>query len=180
MRVLCEIYWINSTSDGEHARERRSHIQPNCYIRVIGKLNSFNGKVTITAWHTKLITTPNEITYHFLEAIWAHENATRGLVGGKVKAEVGGIATGVGFGPQSSGVALMDTSGGGGSEQKSVQDYIQQFSEETEQGVALADILTTLGQKGVSEQAIRTAITNLSSDGMIYSTIDEETFKYAM
>ena len=34
----------NNASDGEHARERRSHIQPNCYIRVIGKLNSFNGK----------------------------------------------------------------------------------------------------------------------------------------
>ncbi|GMH91000.1 hypothetical protein TrVE_jg13158 [Triparma verrucosa] len=171
--------WINSTSDGDHARARRALIQPNCYVRVVGKLSQFGGKVNVTAWHTKLVASPNEVTHHFLDAIWCHENATRGLINGAVKSEINGISTGVGFGPQSSGVALMDTSTGGG-DKKHVQDYIQQFSEETEQGVALRDIVEALGGKGVSESAIRNAIQGLSSDGMIYSTIDEETFKYAM
>lgn len=42
------------------------------YVRVFGRLNSFNGKVTVVAHKIRPVTNFNEISYHFLEAIMTH------------------------------------------------------------------------------------------------------------
>ena len=41
-------------------------------------------------------------------------------------------------------------------------------------------MIQALGKNGHSEAGLRQAVQALSGDGLIYSTIDEETFKYAL
>ena len=62
---------------------------------------------------------------------------------------------------------------------QAVVDYIKQFGEESEQGVSIQDMVVALG-KTHSEASLKAAVEALSNEGMIYSTIDENTFKYAL
>lgn len=47
------------------------------YVRVNGKLNSFNNRITFMAHQIRPITDFNEISYHFLETIRTHLTFTR-------------------------------------------------------------------------------------------------------
>eukprot|EP00518_Triparma_eleuthera_P000116 CAMPEP_0182457206 /NCGR_PEP_ID=MMETSP1319-20130603/2832_1 /TAXON_ID=172717 /ORGANISM="Bolidomonas pacifica, Strain RCC208" /LENGTH=276 /DNA_ID=CAMNT_0024655623 /DNA_START=19 /DNA_END=849 /DNA_ORIENTATION=+ len=169
--------WINDASDTEAARERRGRIKEGLYVKIVGKPNFFNGTVSISAYSVKLLSNPNEITHHFLESIWVHENATRGMVHGKVSSSAAtAMSTGVGFGPQSTGAALYDQAGGGAFSE--VSEYIKRYSDDSEQGVSIQSIVSGLPKVG--QKAVQDAIDNLTSEGIIYSTVDEFTFKYAM
>ena len=44
----------------------------------------------------------------------------------------------------------------------------------------LQDMIQALGKNGHSEAGLRQAVQALSGDGLIYSTIDVEKFKYAL
>ncbi|GMI36016.1 hypothetical protein TeGR_g12798, partial [Tetraparma gracilis] len=161
-------FWLNDEDAG--IRAELAMIQPMTYVRVTGKVNSFNGDVSVTAHSIRILSDVNELSYHMAEVMYAHERAM-GNVGsaGKVAAAA---SNGVGFGAQMGPGASMGqslTAGAGG----------DASTEETEQGVSIMDIITALG-KTHSETALRAAVTALSSDGMIYSTIDEDTFKYAL
>ena len=46
-------------------------------------------------------------------------------------------------------------------------------------GANISDIINSLQSNGYSEGEVRTAIENLSNDGVIYSTIDEAHFMVA-
>ena len=46
-------------------------------------------------------------------------------------------------------------------------------------GANISDIINSLQSNGYSEGEVRTAIENLSNEGMIYSTIDEAHFQVA-
>lgn len=47
------------------------------YVRVSGKMNSFNNRITFMAHQIRPITDFNEISYHFLETIRSHLAFTR-------------------------------------------------------------------------------------------------------
>jgi hypothetical protein len=64
---------------------------------------------------------------------------------------------------------------------EAVTEFVKNHGEDTEQGVSFQDIFNVLVKSGKhTEAAIRAAATALSEDGLIYSTVDEETFKYAL
>ncbi|KAI8997327.1 hypothetical protein BDB01DRAFT_713121 [Pilobolus umbonatus] len=61
--------WIDQNESGEDMDDIRHNIH---YVRVYGRLNSFGGRVTVVAFSIRPITDFNEITYHFLDAVFAH------------------------------------------------------------------------------------------------------------
>ncbi|KAG1438201.1 hypothetical protein G6F56_012743 [Rhizopus delemar] len=63
--------WIEQNETEEESDDRRSLIQ-DIYVRVYGRINHFNGRVTVTAFSIKPIVDFNELTYHFLDAIQSH------------------------------------------------------------------------------------------------------------
>jgi replication factor A2 len=165
------------TDDARNAIETgaKQPIPQNAYVRVFGKLKEMNDKRLFNVDHIQQLKDMNEITYHFLEATYVHAQA-KGLPTG------GGLATGVGadqgYGDQ------MDTGmyGGGGSvngKLRGVSDDAKKFfkflSEQTQdnEGVNVHDIARGLRMdlNRVTEASIQ-----LCSDGLIYSTKDEETW----
>jgi len=60
-----------------------------------------------------------------------------------------------------------------------VLDYIKNMGEESEMGADLKVFIKENAGK-MDEKAIMSAANKLAGDGMIYSTVDEETFKYAL
>ena len=150
------------------------------YVRIIGKLQSFQGVASITAYQVKLVSSPNELTHHMLECIYVREMAAKrgtGPIGASAA-----LMNNVGFGPQTTGMALDANNGasGGAPHFQKVSDYIQQNSEGNEIGIGRQQILQAMTSMGVSEKAVTMAIEQLAGDGMIYSTTDEDTFKYAL
>ena len=78
-------------------------------MRIIGKLQAFQGKVSIIGYHVKLLEDTNELTYHLLECVYANEMYKR-------RTGQGGAGVGVsqgnalGFvGPKATGASLNDT-----------------------------------------------------------------------
>lgn len=169
--------WINNVGG---PGEGTTNLDAQMYVRIIGKLQSFQGQVSITAYQVKLVSTPNELTHHMLECIYAREMATRR--GGGAVATSAALMNNVGFGPQTTGMALDLNNGGSSSAPgfQQVSDYIQKYSEDNEIGIGRSQIVQAMQAAGVPEKAVTLAIDQLAGDGMIYSTTDEDTFKYAL
>ncbi|EAQ88020.1 hypothetical protein CHGG_04639 [Chaetomium globosum CBS 148.51] len=51
---------------------------PDTYVRVFGRLMSYNGKRTVTAHNIRAIDDFNEVNYHLLEATYVHLALTKG------------------------------------------------------------------------------------------------------
>jgi type II secretory pathway component PulF len=89
----------------------------------------------------------------------------------------------VGFGGGNAGIqnrgAPLAAASGGGGLRDSVLQYIQQQGDMTEAGANLQECIRMLSGQH-SEGAIRKVIDDLAAEGHIYSTIDENNYKFAM
>lgn len=152
--------------------ERIVAMRENMYVRAHGHVRAFQDKRSITAFKVLAVEDPNEITSHMLEVIQAHVALTRGTsMSGPAQATYGG-ATGT----------TADTTGGylGARPDQgltTVQDQVLNNIGKSmdEQGVSINFLSERM--RGVPQHAIREAVEFLSSEGHIYSTIDDEHFK---
>lgn len=48
------------------------------YVRIVGRINSFNDRINVMAFSIRPITDFNEITYHLLDTIYNHLNFSKG------------------------------------------------------------------------------------------------------
>lgn len=171
------------------------------YARVVGNLRTFQDKVTLSAFTVTPIEDFNEITHHLLDAIYVHCYNTKGplqggggaAAGNSFNTPVKGGNTGfdVPIGQQAwnqGGGAYLGQSGMGGGggmdygmmdsnfspEQKAILDVLGTCT--SDRGLKIDQIFTDLrGQ--MSEDQLRGALNYLTSEGHVYSTIDENHFK---
>lgn len=92
----------------------------HAYVKIIGKLKPYDGKVTLMANSVRLLTTGNELAHHFLEVVYSGEKFKNSSTIVQPTSPMMGISHnnpssgGVGFGGGSSGrTPLMAQSGGG-------------------------------------------------------------------
>ena len=69
--------WI----DAEKA-DANPRFAPDTYVRVFGRLQSFNGKRYVGAHYIRAIEDFNEVNYHLLEATYVHLSLTKGAAAG--------------------------------------------------------------------------------------------------
>jgi len=71
--------WIDQEDTHEYIQQKSVDLTEGRYVRVIGNLRAFgtNGKRSLVAFRLILIEDFNEITYHYLECIYAHIMSTR-------------------------------------------------------------------------------------------------------
>jgi len=150
--------------------ERTPTMRENTYVRVTGNVRAFQNQKNIVAFKLAPVTDPNEITCHMLEVIHAHIGHTKAA--NNVYADPGSNYQGT--------AAPMDVGGFGGAPdqgltqtQNQVHMVIKSCSDE--QGLNISYICNKL--RGVPQKDIRDAVEFLSSEGHIYSTIDDEHFK---
>ncbi len=69
--------WIDSEDNIEVARMREEAAVENIYVRIFGKLSSYDGKPQIVAHSFRKVSCGNELTHHFLETVHAAESYQR-------------------------------------------------------------------------------------------------------
>ncbi|KAJ8032909.1 Replication protein A 32 kDa subunit [Holothuria leucospilota] len=168
--------WIDN--DENNPPESQPEIyHPPTYVKIIGSIRSFSGKLTVSPFKIIPLTDLNEITVHMLEVVHAHMYLTKKINQGGVSAIPG---------PSSSTTQtpnkIQGTQGGDYSAvpnhglnnvQRQVHQLIVACSDE--QGISMDDLRSSL-QK-VPFDLIKGAVEFLSNEGHIYSTIDDDHFK---
>ena len=107
--------WIDEDDTEATAQQREAFVE-GAFVKVVGQVRSFGGKSTITAYNVKAVTDHNEVTTHFLDAVYVHLFNTRGPIAGS-KVAAGGLDAGAGAGSGTfdagTGAATFNSGGGG-------------------------------------------------------------------
>lgn len=163
-----EVKQFVDNDEGTPDAERVQAMQENTYVRVCGHVRSFGGKRSVVAFKMTPVTDMNELTCHMLEVIHSHaalaqqQSTTNGTSDpGNNTTKAGGDSSG------------FSTVSGLTATQNQVHVIIR--NNNTEQGANIENVCKQL--RGVPEKAIREAVEFLSSEGHIYSTIDEDHYK---
>lgn len=152
------------------------------YVRVWGRLKSFNNKRHIGAHFIRGVDNFNEVNYHQMEATYVHLYFTKGPLGGS-----GGGANGNYNGDGNAGAGdsmFVDQYGGGAKSEETAKlgacspgaRKMYQFlvnSSSSNEGVHLN--LITSGT-GLSTRDILGAADELLAQGLVYTTVDDETW----
>lgn len=166
------------------------------YVRAVGSLRTFQGKVSLSCFAVTPIEDFNELTHHFLEAIYVHCVSTKGPLQAASSGGAMQFNTPVKGAQQSAwnqdsytnSSTYLGHSGaavGGGMdygqmdsnfspEQAAILDVLGNCT--TDRGVKIDQIFADLRGR-VTEDQLRNALHYLTSEGHVYSTIDENHFK---
>jgi len=164
--------------------ERTSLIRENIYVRVHGHVRAFGGKRSVVAFRVTPVPDVNEVTTHILEVIYAHAFLTRAAAAAGTPMDTNGESVTNGH-PVIGDQIPSPTHNGNGMDggqvdiglnvqQQQVLNVIRSSMEE--HGMDLTHVSGKLG-KSMSMKAIKEVIEFLSSEGHIYSTIDDEHYK---
>ncbi|KAG1687239.1 hypothetical protein DVH05_005290 [Phytophthora capsici] len=181
-------YFISADDDNASEGEM-NRLREGSYVRVVGKLRTFQGKASLSCFSVNPVEDMNELTHHLLEVIYTHCYNSKGpLNNGKAdvtmtsfntptKAAPGGnqwnqpsAATG-GFGGGMD-YGMMDSNFS--PEQKAILDVLGTCT--SDRGLKIDQIYADLNGQ-MTEQQLRSALNYLTSEGHVYSTIDEDHFK---
>jgi replication factor A2 len=170
----------------------RSEWREGVYVRVVGSMRVHNEKKGLIAFNLRKVTDFNELTYHLLDTCHAHLYNTRGPPpsGAKPGANQssffspGRPAVGPGMGGAATPAGAM---GGGAAMQvdpgMKLVDAIMAVLKGRDDGDtgtsvnAMAEECSKMLGRHVPLQEVKNATQDLTMDGVLYSTIDEEHFK---
>ncbi|XP_065553859.1 replication protein A 32 kDa subunit [Lathamus discolor] len=156
--------------DTDEAGSENVVVPPGTYVKVAGHLRSFQNKKSLVAFKIMPLENMNEFTTHMVEIVHAHMILRKNLMSAS-KA------------PQSFGTGMgnMGGYGGGGSlpvngltaHQTQVLNLIKNCP--VPEGMSLQELKVQL--HNVSMSTIKQAVEFLSSEGHIYSTVDDDHYK---
>uniref|UniRef100_A0A8C3BU62 Replication factor A protein 2 n=1 Tax=Cairina moschata TaxID=8855 RepID=A0A8C3BU62_CAIMO len=157
--------------DTDEAGGENIVVPPGTYVKVAGHLRSFQNKKSLVAFKIMPLENMNEFTTHILEIVNAHMILRKNL-------------TAASRAPQSftsAGIGDMGGYGGGGSlpvngltaHQSQVLNLIKNCP--VPEGMSLQELKLQL--PSVSMSTIKQAVEFLSSEGHIYSTVDDDHYK---
>ncbi|KAM3657925.1 replication protein A 32 kDa subunit isoform X2 [Ammospiza nelsoni] len=157
--------------DTDEAGGENVVVPPGTYVKVAGHLRSFQNKKSLVAFKIMPLENMNEFTTHILEIVNAHMILRKNLMS----------ASRVPQSFSSAGISDMGGYGGGGSlpvngltaHQSQVLNLIK--SCHVPEGMSLQDLKLQL--HGLSMSTIKQAVEFLSSEGHIYSTVDDDHYK---
>ncbi|KAK0620386.1 hypothetical protein B0T14DRAFT_567137 [Immersiella caudata] len=153
---------------------------PDTYVRVFGRLTQFSGKKHVGAHFIRTIEDFNEVNYHLLDATYVHLYLTKGAAGGGGGGGggVGGDAAGDGMFVDGGNGAARQSAGGParlkmcGRNAQSLFAYMQRMAA----GDEGCNIHAISQGMGMSTRDVMAAADELLGHGMIYTTLDDETW----
>lgn len=184
--------WKDSNRDPALEESKTAELEKGRYLRIVGTIKMFQGTVSVQASFTRPITDFNEITFHMAETMFVHRLNMNAMDGSALN-PAAGFGTGFGMMMPSSGPAGLSKPIPGmgqkplaNNQQAGVQgqftaaqrDVVNFIMRKTSpNGTHINEIISSL--KTYTDTAIRQAIDYLSEEGHIYSTIDDEHFKFS-
>lgn len=173
--------WTDSDAadDPSHpSNAKKADLVEGRYLRVAGKLKDFNGKRHVGAHLVRPVDDFNEVSYHLLECAVVHLYFTRGPPGanvnggGNTKSEGGGgmfvdnDGGQEGFGNRKPNVANL----------RGTTRKVYQLLEGTPQGNEGLHVSLIAQKLGVAQAEVFKAGDDLLGEGLIYTTVDDETW----
>lgn len=165
--------------DADKVEDSNPQYQPDQYVRVWGRLKSFNQKRHVGAHFIRAVDDFNEVNYHALEATYVHLYYTKGPLGGE-----GGQRT-AGDGNAGAGDSMfVDSYGaGGGSETNSKLGAcgsnarkMYTFLSSSPGGNEGVHLNVITSGTGLTTRDVLGAADELLSQGLVYTTVDDETW----
>ena len=66
-------FWLNDAQDEDSwARQKLAKMTPGAYVVVHGNIKEYDGRLTISAYDMRPVEDFNQVTHHYLEAIYVH------------------------------------------------------------------------------------------------------------
>ena len=187
--------WTDEQDPARKTKMREEAAVQHQYVRIIGKMQDYEGKPSVVAYSVRKLTSGNELTHHFLEVVHSLEKYKRasqivgspnGMMNASGVTSMSGIQMGNGnvggFNPghtmpSSSSRPITNNDNdddgtsplkreilgfltGGGNSGKNIQEFVAANS-------------TKWGRDKIME-----AVSELSQDGLIYSTTDDNHYAY--
>ncbi|KAM9255878.1 replication protein A 32 kDa subunit [Cariama cristata] len=157
--------------DTDEAGSENVVVPPGTYVKVAGHLRSFQNKKSLVAFKIMPLENMNEFTTHILEIVNAHMILRKNLMS----------ASRVPQSFSSAGLSDVGGYGGGGSlpvngltaHQSQVLNLIKNCP--VPEGMSLQELKLQLHNMSMS--TIKQAVEFLSSEGHIYSTVDDDHYK---
>jgi replication factor A2 len=186
--------WVDDSSCTALTEIRQPTLHENVYVKVIGHVKAYDGRAVLVANSVRRVGTSNELAHHLLEAVYVGERHKRKASSSSSAASgmggAGSVGSGVGFGgaaarpflgPPSGaplaahGSAGQGGAGGGRSLADAVLAWVRDRSrDDPNTGANMPDCIRELaGRDGHAEHEIRRAFADLTDEGHIYSTFDE-------
>ncbi|KAF2739959.1 replication protein A, subunit RPA32 [Polyplosphaeria fusca] len=160
--------WVDS--DNMDTESSKSKLVENSYCRVWGKLKIFNNKKHVGAHIIRPVDDMDEVSYHLLDATATHLYFTRGPPGEGAAAKDGSASNGQEQ-YNSGAYGKADLSGYSPTARK-VYKYLSE-GEQSNEGLHQQAIAAQLG---IEVADVARAGDELLSGGLIYTTIDDETW----
>lgn len=165
--------------DAERSDDTDPKFGLDSYVRVHGRLKSFNNKKHLGANFMRAINDYNEVNYHMLESTYVHLCLTKGAPGGGGVGGGGGadnmFVEGGGYGAGAAGVAA-----GGGNPRlvgcsRNAQNMYNYLNNSPGGNEGLHLNLIANGT-GMPVRDVMNAADELLGNGLIYTTMDDETW----
>ena len=81
-------FWLNDAQDEDSwARQKLAKMTPGAYVVVHGNIKEYDGRLTISAYDMRPVEDFNQVTHHYLEAIYVHAKRV-----GKIQVSSGAAA----------------------------------------------------------------------------------------
>jgi len=158
--------WI----DPEKAGDSESKFGLDTYVRVFGRIQSFNGKLHIGAHHMRAIDDFNEVNYHLLEATYVHLCFTKGAGGG------GNAAAGHDAGGDSMFVDSGNHNSNKTANCSRAAQRLYDFLSGSEDGTTGVNLNEIVSGTGMAASDVSRAADELLGQGLVYTTVDDETW----
>jgi replication factor A2 len=174
--------WIDTNDCCALHEIRQACLKDGTYLTIVGQIKDYDGKKTIVADSVRPISTGNEITHHMLEVVYTAENRkcmSSSAYGTNMMLKQHG---GIGFGAMPSGAPIQQYSSHSNANDSlhdAVLTFIRNEGDGFDNGASVPLCIQML-QARSSEYDIRKVIEDLAAEGHIYSTIDENHYKFAM
>lgn len=179
--------WVDAENDNSATLEFRDRMEKEGrYVRIIGKITDYEGKKEVVAYSVRPLSSANELTHHMLEVVYSAEKYKKGqqIVGAPNPYGSTNSGFGLDSGSLMSNMTPVKQMGGMGMKNDASQNgsggslndlVLQYIRNDTGSDGAGADILPFIAQLSAqySESQIRDVVSEISSEGLIYSTIDE-------
>ncbi|KAL7938195.1 hypothetical protein V8C35DRAFT_291181 [Trichoderma chlorosporum] len=164
--------WIDADKQGD----AEPGFEIDSHIRVWGRLKSFSNKRHVGAHVIRPVTDFNEVNYHLLEATYVHLFYTHGAVGGSGAGANNGdsmfVDGGDGYNAGGGGGQLPSKLSGCSATAKRVYSYLN----DTPGGNDGMHLNNITGALGLAVRDVLTAADELLGQGIIYTTVDDETW----
>jgi len=165
--------WVDADNSTENGSFQGLNGQ---YVRVLGQLKTFSNKKHVGSHKIRLVADYNEVQYHLLEAAAIHLHLTRGPPEQFAPASDGGATWHDGQARAGGGDTVMGGMGGGpgaGLEglSRAARTIYEAIKANSDPDVGV-HINTIRNKAGLSEEAFKTALEELSDGGQAFTTVD--------